>query len=171
MGKTFNMIGQFISQLSFNRYMFLHYCICVFDGWPLPFSVYLGGHWRYSLDEMDETFPSTTSDQKLDGENWEGLGTRLRSITFQCIAMESSENAATLYSTSTACLCSTTSTGNKLEAPELGTPCYKGQNVSSNGVRYGGVPLYVHKPNTRISHFIQVVQVDKMSNSTKTYLH
>ena len=27
------------------------------------------------------------------------------------------------------------------EAPELGTPCYKGQNVDPTGLRYRGVPL------------------------------
>ena len=44
-------------------------------------------------------------------------------------AKESSENAATLYST--AGLHSTMPTGNIPEAPELGTRCYNGQNVGS----------------------------------------
>ena len=42
-----------------------------------------------------------------------------------------------LYSTA-----STTPAGNILEAPELGTPRYKGQMLVPNGVRYGGAPLY-----------------------------
>ena len=49
------------------------------------------------------------------------------SFPCQCTAKESSENAATLYST--AGLCSTTPSANIPEAPELGTPRYNGQNV------------------------------------------
>ena len=59
-----------------------------------------------------------------------------------CTAGESSENVAMLYST--ARLHSAMPTGNT-RIPLVGTQCYKGQIVGTNGVRYRGVPA-------RLSH-------------------
>ena len=57
------------------------------------------------------------------------------SLPHQCTAKESSENVTMLCSTARLFL---------PEAPELGTPRYKGQNLGSNGVRYREVPLYTY---------------------------
>ena len=51
-------------------------------GGPLPPSVYLGRHWHHSCDKMDHTSLSVFAYCKRSKTGqWEGLGTRLKTIT------------------------------------------------------------------------------------------